>query len=365
MTLSSPDPLSSLSADWTIRPATLDDREATLELLEATFGPSPTRAAVWDWVFAANPCTSELYYMVTETGSRIVAQNAFLPVSMQHHGRPVRGLVPVMAATDPGWQNRGALRAMAQTLFDQTSDSCPIVYAFPNPMSASVAYGHLSFVDLRPFPQLRRPLRNTGRHDSGSPATAMGAGILDLTARLARDRRVDITEIEDFSGIANPIWEAIAPLAGTAVIRDERFLNWRFVQAPYRYQRLLARRRGRPVGIAVLTTGDGDGKARLMELMVLPGEPVGVARTLLREVTERATRDGAVGLACIATRRHPQYRALLSAGLVPEPRLSPRPSPLDAAVSSFGVRINGPGVTPARLLHIDDWYLSGADQDWQ
>ena len=33
-------------------------------------------------------------------------------------------------------------------------------------------------------------------------------------------------------------------------------------------------------------------------------------------------------------------------------------------MSSFGVRVIGPGVAPSRVLHIDDWYLSSADQDW-
>jgi GNAT superfamily N-acetyltransferase len=175
---------------------------------------------------------------------------------------------------------------------------------------------------------------------------------------------VRVAEIADFTGVADPIWEAIAPVAGTAIVRDERFLNWRFVESPYPYVRLAALRDGVPVGLAVLAGDAAGGRARLMELLVAPAEGRGVLRALLARIVELANDLGAYGLGFVATPRHPQYRRLLAAGMIPALRLPPSPSPIDEPMSSFGVRINGPGVAPSRVLHIDDWFLSSADQDW-
>jgi len=98
--------------------------------------------------------------------------------------------------------------------------------------------------------------------------------------------------------------------------------------------------------------------------MVKPGEGVGVARALLSRVIGAATESGAYGLGFIATRRHPQWRALLAAGLLPVMGERLGASRLGAGDNAFGVRVNGPGVDPSSVLDIDGWYLSGADQDW-
>jgi GNAT superfamily N-acetyltransferase len=350
-------------SEWTIRSATLGDRDAAIALMDRAYGPSKHRAALWDWAFAHNPYTSDLYYLVADTGTALAAQYAAVPVAMQHEGRPIRGLLSIFTATDPDFQGRGLFRTLAQALYDDVKDTCPLVFGFPNHKSGPVFYTHLGWIELRPFPNLRRPLRNTGEHPAGCWTTALCARALDTLGLIGVDRTVTIGRVDDFTGVADPIWSQLKPRVGTAIVRDETFLNWRFVQSPFAYHRLVATRAGRPVGIAVVATDSEDGKARLMELMVAPGEKPGVTRALLVRVVELATDSGAYGLGFIATRRHPRRKAMIAAGLLPPIRMPPLP-PVDEHAGSFGVRVNGPAVTSSRVLHIDDWYLSSADQDW-
>lgn len=101
-----------------------------------------------------------------------------------------------------------------------------------------------------------------------------------------------------------------------------------------------------------------------MELMVSPSEGAGVTRALIGRAVALANGLGAFGMGFVATPRHPQWRQLLAVGLIPQLRLPPARSPIDEPTGSFGVRVIGPGVAPSRVLHIDDWYLSSADQDW-
>jgi GNAT superfamily N-acetyltransferase len=350
--------------EWSIRPATLDDRDLALRLLDRAYGPDADRAALWDWAFARNPYTSDLHYLVADTGDGLAAQHTGIPVAMVHQGRRIGGLITIFTATDPAFQGRGLFRELAEQQYARSCGTCPIVLGFPNRRSAPSYFKRLGWVELRPFPQLRRPLRNTGGHAEGGAALALAARAMDVTGRIGRSRTVEVGLVDDFSGVANPIWKAIEPHVGTAIVRDETFLNWRFVQSPFAYRRLVARRDGEPVGLAVLAEDSADGKARLMEFMVKPEEKIGVARALLCDVIEAATESGAYGLGCVATRGHPQRRALLGAGLLPVLGKRLRASPLGAGENAFGVRINGRGVEPSALLDVDEWYLSGADQDW-
>jgi len=351
-------------SEWTIRSATLDDRDGALALMDRSSGPEKNRAALWDWAFMHNPHTSDLYYVVADTGAALVAQYAAVPVAMQHHGQRIRGLLSMFTATDPAFQRRGLFRTLAQTLYDNAKDTCPLVFGFPNHQSGPTFYKHLGWVDLRPFPHLRRPLRNGGGHPGGTWATTLGARALDAAGRIGRDRTITVLPVDSFTGVSDQIWNQVKPHAGTAIVRDESFLNWRFVESPFEYLRLVAMRDEEPVGIAVLGTNRSNGKARLMELMVVPGEKLGVTRTLLSHVIELATESGAYGLGFIATPRHPQWKAMLAAGFLPISRIPFQPSSINERTSSFGVRINSSTVTPSQVLHIDDWHLSSADQDW-
>jgi len=351
-------------SEWTIRSATLADRDAAIALMDRANGPAKNRAELWDWAFVHNPHTSDLYYLVADTGAGLAAQYAAVPVAMQHDGQRIRGLLSMFTATDPDFQRRGLFRTLAQTLYDNAKDTCPLVFGFPNHKSGPGLYKHLNWVDLRPYPHLRRPLRNGGGHPGGTWATTLGARALDVAGLIGRDKTITVLPVDNFTGISDQIWNQVKSHAGTAIIRDESFLNWRFVQSPFEYLRLVATRDEEPVGIAVLATDRSNGKARLMEFMVATGEKPGVARTLLSHIVELATESGAYGLGFIATPRHPQWKTMLAAGLLPINRMPFQPSSINEYTSSFGVRVNSPAVIPSRVLHVNNWYLSSADQDW-
>jgi hypothetical protein len=96
-----------------------------------------------------------------------------------------------------------------------------------------------------------------------------------------------------------------------------------------------------------------------MELMVAPGDRAG-ARLLLARAIRDAFARGAVALRAIVSPRHPHRSAFRRLGFMPVPeRLKRR------AGWTFGVGVLDPSaVVMNELMHIDDWYLSGADLDY-
>jgi GNAT superfamily N-acetyltransferase len=347
-----------------------DDAPAIRDLMQRAFGSdeAPQAGARWSWLFLNPPAHAAPRYLVADAGARLAGQLAGITVQMQHrHGR-VLGLCLLDMATDPDYRRQGVFTAVAKQLYDETA-GMPIVFGFPNTIAAPIHYQRFGWVELRPFPFLIRPLGNVKRSlAAAAPSLAplgrpLEALALPLRAfehmlKVAGERgSASVLPLDRFSSWADTLWAQLAPRLGTCVVRDAAYLNWRFCASPYSYRRYALHRDGSPVAFAVTTFSHTRlGKlCHLLELMVPDGDRAG-ARLLLAHTFLDAAREGATGICTIATRRHPHYRTMLHAGFVRAPgRLK--------AQQAFGVRQNGPGVIPNDLFHIDDWYISGADQD--
>jgi hypothetical protein len=308
---------------------------------------------------------------VADAGDRLAGQNAMVPVRIAHEGKAILGLLSLDTATDPDYERQGIFTSLARQLYAEESSEAPLVFGFPNPISAPILYKRLDWVELRPYPLFVRPLGSVGGPVRAwraelAPLAALvdriapAAGLIERAiARREEARGAAVRSLDRFGPWADELWQSLAPALGTAVIRDAAYLNWRFCDAPAAptYRRLALHRHGEPVGLVVtaVVPWRGGAMAYLMELMV-PAEDTSGARLLLAHAIVDALRGGALALNAVVTRRHPHRGTLLRAGFLPVP-------PRFAAPRSFGVRHNGPGVVPDRIFHMDDWYLSCADFD--
>jgi GNAT superfamily N-acetyltransferase len=322
-----------------VRSASADDRDASIRLVqrafdEETFAVDAER--LWNWLFQEHPLGASPF-VVADAGDRLAGQYATVPARLQHAGRVVRGLISVQTATDPDFQRQGVLSALATALYEQTRESFPVVFGFPNQAVAPARYSRLDWVELRPFPLLARPVPRVGAH---------------------RPRRTEVCTFDAFGAWADALWSDVAPALGTAVIRDSEYLNWRFCASPYPYVRLGVVRDGELAAFAVVGFGHARGKriAYVMELLARPDDGA-AASALVAKCIETAREHGVRAVATIATSRHPHRGAFLRSGLLPVPARLGRSF-------SFGVRHNGPGVVPNELFHMDDWSIAPADLDF-
>ena len=353
----------------TFRPANVDDKDEILKLHERSPTAGARRdAAVWDWLFLRNTSSSNLYYFLAEADGAVVAQNATLPVRLSHGGKELGGLLSLHSATDPAFGGRGLFTTLGVKLYDAVASERPLVFGFPNPASAPIFYKKLGWVELRPFPVFVRPLGNIRtRVAEWRPRLSPAAGLVDAIApaallparaaeRRARRTGARVVALDGFGSWADRLWEELQPALGTCAVRDAAFLQWRFCDSPFRYKRYGLDRGSGPVGFAVLRARPG-GFADLMELMVRPGDATG-AELLLARATRDAWASGAIALRAIISPRHPHRSAFLKMGFLRMPRRLRKSY-------SFGVCVlDRSSVTPNALLHIDDWYISGADYDF-
>ncbi len=351
----------------TFRRARRDDRAAILSMRERSTGETQD-PALWDWLFAHNTSNSQFYCQVAESDGVVVAQFAALPVRLTHLDDEVAGLAGVQMATDPRFRGRGIFTALGKELQAAVAGERPVVFGFPNVVSAPTFYEKLDWVELRPFPVLVRPLGNVREAVAlRRPRLAPLARIADVlepaglapvwVARRAAERSgASVVLLDDFGEWTDGLWHRLRPLLGTCAVRDADFLRWRFCASPFPYIVYGLDRGAGPVGFAVLRLREGK-FADLMELMVPPGDRAG-AGLLLGHAIREARSSGAVALRAMVSERHPHRAAFRRLGFL---RM---PARLRAAYS-FGVCVlDRSAVTPNALLHIDDWYISGADLDY-
>jgi hypothetical protein len=354
----------------TYRNATPADKDEALALLERSFG-FPHSESLWEWLFIHNPSGSRMFYRVAEAADRLAGQYATMPARFQHADREVTALVSLHTATDPDFGRRGIFTKLASQLYADAASQAVFVYGFPNVNSAPGLYQKLGWVELRPYPLFLRPLGNikgplAARRSSLAPFAAAvdtiaQVGIVPARVRTRRGRgqKSEVISIDSFGPWADQLWESLRSRLGTCAIRDASFLNWRFSESPFAYTIYGLDRGSGPVGFAVLSLRPwrGGHTADLMELMTPLDDPECADLLLARATIEAASR-GAIAIRAIVSPHHPHRRAFLKSGFLPVPKRFKQNY-------SFGVRVLEPSnVIPNRLLHVDDWYISGADLDY-
>jgi len=312
-----------------------------------------------------------MHYFVADAGDRLAGQYAVMPIRLQHRGQPLLGLLSLHTATDPDFERRGIFTALARELYARAASEAPIVYGFPNPNSGPALYRKLGWVELRPFPILIRPLGNTrGPVVVKRPRLSPLAWLSDSLALLAlvpawavkhrfERTQAKVVELDSFDVWADELWDEISPLLGTCAVRDAAFLQWRFAESPFRYTLYGLDRGAGPSGFAVLGCRPwrGGKVADLMELIVRSEDRSGADLLVAKAVLD-AWSMGAIALRAIVSPRHPHRGAFLKAGFLPVPERF-------KSDFSFGVGIlDAAQLTPNEVLHIDDWYISGADLDY-
>lgn len=281
------------------------DEEQILALFNRVFD---TERAMphWRWKFTGNPAGRQITLAVTDDG-RIVGQFAGLPAAAIAPGGRFVLSQGIDHMVEPEMQKQGVFGAMTrhfvETFLPPAQDtvffSYPLAHkhAIDQRISSAAALVH-------PVRALRWDLarREPWRSDAGK-------------WRTARDR---VRRVQRFPAGVDRFWErTIAPGVGVAIVRDRRYLNWRYAECPdVPYALLIAESRitGRTHGVAVLRFGwFAEAIAPLCELMA-PADDPGVLALLLGACHDLAREHGLASVLTWVPRGTALYPALVQLG---------------------------------------------------
>lgn len=218
----------------TIRPASLADRPAIIELLGRSLGgDDPRLAELFAWKHETNPFGASPLW-IAERDGRIAGVRAMMRWDFERGGQIVRAVRAVDTATDPDFQGQGIFRALTMHAVDACRDE-GIDWVFNTPNSSSRP-GYLTMgwrvVGRLPAAMvpvnlggLLRALRSRQPAQRWSvPIDGVGTTIDDWLTRRAPalpDSPSDVRQIRTHRTESYLRWRYGQPLLGYRVISDD------------------------------------------------------------------------------------------------------------------------------------------------
>lgn len=306
------------------------DLEQQLTLLEQCFeGLSIDRERVRrKWAFEDNPASDPQVptAWVAEESGRLIGTYGLLPLRFLADGKPCAGLAGVDFCVAPDARGRGLGRKLSDAFLDTPGSRLRLI---TSPTEATVAL-------MRKRGATVLETRAEGAL-FGLPApfdAALGAPDVPLQA------------VVDFG----PEFDAFGLELGRhhrrLVLRDARYLNWRYRDDPFvRHVALAAKGESQVRGFAVLTIAQSDAQGFVSELAVQP-QDADAARALLRGLVA-AAQERSLSAIVVHELRPAIRRLLVESGFVQLDEPAPDVTLLD---------LEAP-------IADSDWYSSPGDGD--
>jgi GNAT superfamily N-acetyltransferase len=326
------------------------------------------------WEYDLNPAGE----VIASTGMKTaeaIGHYAVIPLRYQIQSSEMLGSLSVNTATHPAYRGRGAFMILAEDVFKQCRDRhVALTLGFPNPNSHKGFIKHLDFKEIGQLPLWIRPLRMDrlvqARADRegflvksmlrmASGCWPMVSGVLDL---IAGKPDLPITRIKTIDSSFDRLWKRVQTQYKNILVRDQRYLEWRFLQNPARQYQIFVCTQG-PEDISGYLIAhevqiEGIRCGMIVDLLTEKSSyGRKVAKNLIQAVM-RYYKENDVELAgCLMPWKTPAISGLWRMGFVPCPaRWLPQKFPVV-------LRWHASTVPPADLYDMSHWYLTMGDYD--
>ncbi len=228
--------------------------------------------ANWEWKYKGeNPAGTPLIFVAEDQGE-MIAHFAAIPMLYYIDGEIIRGSHSTAMMTKPEFQNRGLVKFVADKLFKELiCQKISFTYGYPNDNAYDLHKRHMGYDDINMQPLLERKLHQN----------------IDIQ-RFTYPTSLSFQKIDLFDNRVNDLWETAKGSFKTIVIRDDRFLNWRYISRPdIQYHVYGAYDQEKLVGYCVLKLYQEDKilRGHFIDLFTIPGEKM-YGRFLLQKGLE-------------------------------------------------------------------------------
>jgi GNAT superfamily N-acetyltransferase len=364
-----------VSRDW--RPVFYT--EADVDELVALCQAQPGKAATITpeyvrWQHSANPAGLAQVGLARENGSgRIVGVVWLMPLHIQVNGEAALGSQSMYALVHSDYRRQGVFSALV-TFCDEEGQrrGFNFSYGFPNPNSYPAFVRRLGWSDLGQARLFLRPLNvsrlierrlGSGPFQSALAVAASTGERVLFQPRLLSPKAAQITveDIDTTDSALNKFWARVWKKYPVMVVRDARFLDWRYKQIPDRHYQLWAARQDKQIiAITALRSVSIEGIAcgMVVDLLAEPGERGRLGGELLLQRAAEHFQQQDLDLAgCLMLPHADEIGSLRHQGYLPCPRaLQPQPF-------RVVVRVFEEGQHSAILLDLKNWFLTMGDFD--
>ncbi len=303
------------------------DKPKVLALLHEFLGVEVSQALEnnWEWFFAKNPASSfgEPPFLITEHADELTGLLLSFPNAAYWKEERIPMYCIANFFVHP--KKRGIGLRLAKAMIDQPY----LLIGSPN-KSSVIIWEYLNSLDWK------KPLTLTKIMDSQSflqktklPGINVVSRVINILLRTLKvfspsTVGVRLEEADDFPKACDDLWNSVvakginpqAPSQGMALmtIRDQSYLQWRFVHCPQReYKIILAYREKKLTGYAVLRFGNKGGLIRgyVVDLLMEPNDN-GTGSALLQAAESWFTKNKVQVIHCLIADIPSPWRTLLT-----------------------------------------------------
>lgn len=350
-----------------IREYEMEDKESVFALKEAVDG-SPFDEQLWNWKFESGPISAAKIYVADYDGI-IVGLRAFIIEGLKVMDEFWTAGLGVDIMVCPHFRRYSIASKMAEEAFNRmNAEGTHILIGFPNEAAYQV------YRRKRPYwrhvcsiPLLVKPLNVNGLFDKyvrnvflrnliKLPAQIVTK--LLLGERLRKAEGISIREIYSLDSRFDDFWREASKGYNIGLIRDSKFLNWRFVNKPGEEYFIFAAEKDKKIlGYIVLKNAEMFNLSLGLIVDVLTLAPDHVMDSLISKAIEHFKKQKVDVIGCLMLKQTPYFKTIKRAGFVSVPKA------LSRKEFYFGVQVK-PSVLPDEIVNNPtNWFLTWADID--
>jgi hypothetical protein len=279
------------------------DEEGILELSKAVY---PERQfdredwlRWWRWMYEENPAGRGWIWLAEDNG-KLAGQAALVPLIVKLGTEIVRVFESIDTMTHPGYRGRGIYQTLARKVYaDAARDKVEIGIGFSNDNSYPIAIKKLKWIEMPDMRVKVRVLnwRNTLklRIKNSILRAILGFGASVIFYKPLKNKQtvegLTISVIDTFDKRFDELWNHVSNQAQILIVRDSRYLNWRYGLKDSIYTVFAAQKDSKICGYVVFQhKAQGEVKAGIIFDII--GESESVLNALMSGVVNECRKHG-------------------------------------------------------------------------
>jgi GNAT superfamily N-acetyltransferase len=353
-----------IKKQWDIREYLDGDEEQILELRGATTGDSKD-PQWWNWIYRNGPDGPSIFFLAVDN-EKIIGINPNLPLRIKIEERVCKSALSFDVMTHPDYQRQGVLTELAKLMTPYKIKSgfnldhgTSTIQRFPVYRKLESSHGYTYFVICQP--RLLTKVIDWGnilktRFRIPSIISKICGYVLDrITGRIShtQDSDTEIVQISSFDKSFDKFWLRASELKKIMIVRDMKYLNWRYCEKPGNEYNIFAAKRHKEIVGFIVVKLERNAMTRgfIVDLLTLPDEDT-VATELITRAAEYLQEKGAASILCLMLQDTPYYRILRKKGFID------RKSGIQ-----LNVRLFDQNLSKDLIADYTNWYFTWGDTD--
>ncbi|MCK4417885.1 MAG: GNAT family N-acetyltransferase [Candidatus Latescibacteria bacterium] len=353
---------------WSVREYTGEDKAGVFELRKAVYGEAFDEQE-WDWKYSHNSVRSARIFLV-ESDGMIVGTRPGICLPSKVMDQVVTAGIYADVMTHPDFRRLGIFSTLVREAFEKMNkEGIGLVFSFPNensyPGLVKLGWTHICSVPLLVMPLnfnnlVRKYTKITALQKLASLLLGLLFKGLNLREGVGKTDCGDIViqKIHSFDSRFDELWHKVSYQYDIAVVRDRRYLNWRYVDKPGQEYVIFAAEKEEELAGYIVLKNNVEMFDLTLGLIVDMAtiEDERIASVLLSHAIKHLKDQETDSIGCLMLKHVACYAALRKAGFIHVPELfSPK--------QFYFVGHTTSRVADSIAYDADNWFLTFGDID--